>query len=147
MWSPVTEISPIAPDALAEIPTYFGNAARHLRHGGLFVVEAWLPDLGAFRDGRAVRPLDVGDGTVLLEVAEVSPAQQRMRTNKVRLGGAGGVRVWPAHHRYAWPAELDLMARLAGMTLVHRWADWRRTPFGDAIRGHVSVWQKSFPAR
>ena len=121
----------------------FRNAARHLRDGGLFVVEAWLPDLGAFRDGRAVRPLDVGDGTVLLEVAEIFPAQQRMRTNKILLRGDNGVRVWPAHHRYAWPAELDLMARLAGMSLRHRWADWRRTAFLDASRGHVSVWQKA----
>jgi hypothetical protein len=120
----------------------FANAARHLRDGGGFVVEAWLPDLAAFHAGRAVRPLEVGDGTVLLEVAEISPAEQRMRTNKVRLGGAGGVRVWPAHHRYAWPAELDLMARLAGMTLAHRWADWRRTSFDDESRGHVSVWRK-----
>ena len=120
----------------------FGNAARHLRVGGVFVVEAWVPDLGAFRDGRAVRLQEVGDGTVLLEVAEIFPAEQRMRTNKIRLGGTTGVRVWPAHHRYAWPAELDLMARLAGMTLVYRWADWERAAFGDASRAHISVWQK-----
>jgi hypothetical protein len=44
--------------------------------------------------------------------------------------------------RYVWPAELDLMAELAGMTLRDRWADWPGAPFTGESRGHVSVWQK-----
>lgn len=121
----------------------FRNAARHLQVGGRFVVEAWVPDLGAFRNGTAVRPVQLHDGHVELEVAEIHPATQTMRTNKVHLGGSAGMRVVPANHRYAWPAELDLMARLAGMTLEHRWEDWRRAPFTDASRSHVSVWRKT----
>lgn len=121
----------------------FRNAARHLRAGGVFAVEAWIPDMGSFRNGTAVRPVDIGEGDVVLEVAEIHPADQTMRTNKVALGGPAGLKVWPAHHRYAWPAELDLMAQLAGMRRVHRWEDWRRTPFTDTSRTHVSVWEKT----
>jgi SAM-dependent methyltransferase len=121
----------------------FANAARHLRTGGRFVVEAWVPDPGAFRNGTAVRPVQLHDGYVELEVAEIHPAEQTMRTNKVHLGGTAGVRVVPANHRYAWPAELDLMARLAGMRLEHRWEGWRRQPYSDSSRTHVSVWRKS----
>lgn len=121
----------------------FRNAALHLRSGGVFAVETWIPDLGAFRNGTAVRPVDIGEGAVVLEVAQIHPADQTMRTHKVSLGGPGGLKVWPAHHRYAWPPELDLMAQLAGMRLVHRWEDWRGTPFTDTSRAHVSVWRKT----
>jgi SAM-dependent methyltransferase len=121
----------------------FCNAARHLGERGRFVVEAWVPDPGAFRNGTAVRPVQLNDGYVELEVAQIHPADQTMRTNKVHLGGAAGVRVVPANHRYAWPAELDLMARLAGLRLEHRWENWRRTTFTDASRTHVSVWRRT----
>jgi hypothetical protein len=53
----------------------------------------------------------------------------------------GSVRLYPANHRYAWPAELDLMARLAGMELEIRWADWTRSPFGGESRTHVTVYR------
>lgn len=119
----------------------FRNVARQLRQGGAFVVEAWVPDVVAFREGRAVRPVTMSPGRVVLEVAEIEPAEQRMRTNKVLFDGRG-VRVFPANHRYAWPAELDLMARLAGLRLVERWEDWRRRPYTDRSSTHVSVWRK-----
>lgn len=119
----------------------FRNAARHLRLGGRFAVEAWVPDVGAFRNGTAVRPVQVDDGHIELEIARIHPAGQTMSTNKVHLSD-DGVRLIPANHRYAWPAELDLMARLAGMRLLHRWEGWGRAPFHDTSTGHVSVWQK-----
>lgn len=123
----------------------FRNAARHLRTGGLFVVEAWIADVGAFRNGTAVRPVQIHDGHLELEVASIQAAKQTMRTNKVHLSDAG-VRVIPANHRYAWPSELDLMARLAGMKLRHRWEDWDRHPFRDTSTAHVSVWEKASDA-
>jgi SAM-dependent methyltransferase len=119
----------------------FRNAARHLEGGGRFVVEAWIPDLGAFRDGRSLRPVEMGTGRVVLETAELHQVGQIMRTNKTWFD-ARGARTFPANHRYAWPEELDLMARLAGMRLEQRWEDWSRRPFGDRSTTHVSVWRK-----
>ncbi|WP_233257670.1 class I SAM-dependent DNA methyltransferase [Micromonospora sp. S4605] len=128
------------PDQAAQVAC-FRNAAAHLRPGGRFVVEAWVPDPGAFRAGSALRPVRVAEDEVLLEAAVLHPAEQRMTTTKIRLTD-GGVRLLPANHRYAWPAELDLMAELAGMVREHRWAGWAAEPFTDDSREHVSVWRR-----
>jgi SAM-dependent methyltransferase len=119
----------------------FANAAAHLAPQGLFIIDAWLPALASFHDHRAIRVVDLDAGRVVIEVAQLHPAQQHMTTNKVFLTN-GSVKVYPANHRYAWPAELDLMARLAGMTLAHRWEDWLKNPYTDRSSGHVSVWRK-----
>ncbi|MFI7578522.1 class I SAM-dependent DNA methyltransferase [Micromonospora sp. NPDC049497] len=128
------------PDQAAQVAC-FRNAAAHLRPGGRFVVEAWVPDPGAFRAGSALRPLRVTEDEVLLEAGLLHPAEQRMTTTKIRLTDTG-VRLLPANHRYAWPAELDLMAELAGMRREHRWADWTGRPFTDDSRTHVSVYRR-----
>ncbi|PWU43693.1 class I SAM-dependent methyltransferase [Micromonospora globispora] len=127
------------PDQPAQVAC-FRNAAAHLRPGGRFVIEAWVPDPAAFHAGGALRPVWVAEDAVLLEAALLHPAAQRMTTTKIRLTH-DGVQLLPANHRYAWPAELDLMAELAGMTLESRWADWTGRPFTDESREHVSVYQ------
>jgi hypothetical protein len=81
------------------------------------------------------------DGRVALDVARIDPATQFMYTTQVHLRD-GGVRVHPANHRYAWPSELDLMARLAGLRLEDRWEDWQGTPFTGTSQSHVSVYRK-----
>ncbi|WP_432927125.1 class I SAM-dependent DNA methyltransferase [Microbispora sp. CA-135349] len=118
----------------------FRNAAAHLRPGGRFVVEAWVPDPAAFRDRTSLRLLSLGEDEVVVEAARLSPAEQFMHTTKLRMT-ADGLRLLPADHRYAWPCELDLMARLAGMEREHRWADWSGAPFTDDSRAHVSVYR------
>jgi hypothetical protein len=119
----------------------FGCVAFHLRPGGCFVVEAFVPNPGRFVDGQSVRLRAMTDGRVALDVARIDPATQFMYTTQVHLQD-GGVRLYPANHRYAWPSELDLMARLAGMQLEDRWEDWRGTPFGSTSQFHVSVYRK-----
>ncbi|MGY1616432.1 class I SAM-dependent DNA methyltransferase [Geodermatophilus sp. SYSU D00691] len=128
------------PSQEAQVAT-FANAAAHLQAGGAFVVENWVPDLAAFHDNRAVRVHEVGEERVVIDVAELHPAEQRMTTTKLAFTG-GRVRLLPADHRYVWPAELDLMARLAGLHLEHRWAGWDGGPFTDDSRAYVAVYRK-----
>jgi len=128
------------PDQDAQVRT-FQNAARHLRHGGLFVVEAWVPDLSRFDRGQGVWARKVSGDRVSVEVAWLDAPAQMMRTTQLQFSDAG-VRLYPANHRYAWPAELDLMARLAGLEPESRWEDWGRRPFTRFSRQHVSVYRK-----
>ncbi|MDQ4068011.1 MAG: class I SAM-dependent methyltransferase [Actinomycetota bacterium] len=119
----------------------FANAAAHLGPGGRFVVEAWIPRMEEFASGSAVTVRALGDDLVCLDVARIDPVHQRMETTQVALRD-GDVRLHPATHRYAWPAELDLMARLAGMEREMRHEDWRQTPFTAYSTTHVSVYRK-----
>jgi SAM-dependent methyltransferase len=127
------------PDQDAQVDV-FENAARHLHPGGRFVVEAWVPDVARFHRGQAVWPRHIGSAHVSFEVAALDPVRQLMQTTQVR-AGPDGVRLYPANHRYAWPSELDLMARVAGMRLEHRYADWDRSPFTASTMTHVSVYE------
>ena len=79
--------------------------------------------------------------SAVLEAAVHDPVQQVVEYQRVRMTDAG-VRVSPLPIRYAWPAEIDLMTRVAGMKLKHRWGGWDRSPFTAASKMHVSVYQK-----
>jgi SAM-dependent methyltransferase len=129
------------PDQRAQVRC-FANAARHLAPGGAFVIEAWIPDVGAFRRNRLVRQRVVRDGLMTIESLELDPVDQMMRTTQAVLRN-GSVRLFPANHRYAWPAELDLMAQLVDLVREQRWADWRRRPFDGESQAHVTVYRKS----
>ncbi len=128
------------PDQEAQVAC-FRNAADQLAPSGCFVVEAWVPDVGAFRHNRTVRPRIMRPGTVSIETAELDPVAQMMRTTQVVFSN-GSARLYPANHRYAWPAELDLMAQLAGMSREARWSDWHRSPFVADSAAHVSVYRR-----
>lgn len=128
------------PDQAAQVRC-FANAARHLRDGGRFVVEAWIPDLAAFHRNRGVRPRVLRDDVVSVEVAELDPVHQIMRTTQSVMRNRS-VKLYSANHRYAWPAELDLMAQLAGLRNVERSEDWDRAPLTAESNSHVSVYQR-----
>ncbi len=115
----------------------FVNAAQHLDEGGVFAVEAAVPSAWLPSHSYA-RPERVGADAVALDVCTYDPATQILDENHVRLG-ADGVGFAPISCRLAWPAELDLMARLAGLRLVERWGGWHRQPYTGREQ-HVSVY-------
>jgi hypothetical protein len=117
----------------------FQNVALRLAPDGVFVVEGFVPDLARFDRGQrtAVDTID-GDG-VRMEVARHDALHQRVSASHVMIRESG-IKVYPIELRYAWPSELDLMARLSGLRLKERWSGWRRQPFTAASGGHVSVY-------
>ncbi|MCA5892568.1 class I SAM-dependent methyltransferase [Isoptericola sp. NEAU-Y5] len=120
----------------------FVNAAAHLRPGGRFVVEVGVPNLRRLPPGQDTVPFGIepweGGGYVGFD--RYDTVTQEFTSNHVTVeGGHGRFRSIP--FRYVWPSELDLMARIAGLRLVHRWADWDRSPFTAESRSHVSVWE------
>jgi hypothetical protein len=116
----------------------FENAAAHLEPGGWFVIEVGVPDLQRLPPGETVRPFEVGPHHLGFDEYDI--ATQSLISHHY-YPERDSERQVSVPFRYVWPAELDLMARLAGLSLVHRWADWRRRPFTSASRSHVSVWQ------
>ena len=117
----------------------FCNVAEHLEPGGCFVVEVGVPQLQRLPPGETVRPFDVSP--THLGFDEIDVATQRLTSHHYLISD-GEMQVISMPFRYAWPAELDLMARIAGMTLRERWADWTREPFTADSDSHISVWQK-----
>jgi SAM-dependent methyltransferase len=118
----------------------FENVARHLDEDGRFVVEAFVPSfLLRLRDDQYVDAEQVEVDRVVLDVGRHDPVAQVLEESHVHLS-AQGVEVFPIVCRYAWPSELDLMARLAGLVLLERWGDWERSAFTAASRLHVSVY-------
>jgi SAM-dependent methyltransferase len=115
--------------------------ADRLQPGGAFVLEAFVPDLTRFDHGQQVSVTELGLDRVRLDLARHDPVTQRVDTQHVELALGGG-RWDPVRLRYAWPAELDLMARLAGLALEDRWGGWRREPFTAASTQHVSVYRR-----
>jgi trans-aconitate methyltransferase len=117
----------------------FGNAAAHLAAGGYFVIEVMVPDLQRLPPGETVRPFTVSEDRLGFDSYDV--ANQGLVSHHYYWDGDRLERS-SIPFRYVWPAELDLMARLAGLNLLHRWSDWHRSPFTSDSRQHVSVWQK-----
>jgi hypothetical protein len=124
----------------------FANAAAHLEPGGCFVIEVGVPDLRRLPPGVTTRVFHREDGYVGFDEYTDLPGQI-MWSHHWRIAGAGdGFTEGPGNvfsqpFRFVWPSELDLMARLAGMTLHERWADWTREPFTGDSPSHISVWQ------
>jgi SAM-dependent methyltransferase len=118
----------------------FENVAAHLTSDGSFVVEAFVPAyFYRLRDNQYVDVEAVAVDQVRLDVARHDPVMQLLEESHVSLS-SGGVRVNPIVTRYAWPSELDLMARIAGLRLKDRWAGWNRQPFTSTSTKHVSVY-------
>jgi SAM-dependent methyltransferase len=120
----------------------FRNVAAHLEPGGCFVIEVGVPGLQRLPPGETVRAFSVT--ATRLGFDEYDVVSQGLTSHHYLLGD-GGLEVNSVPFRYVWPSELDLMARLAGMTLRERWSGWKREPFTSDSTGHVSVWEKPSP--
>lgn len=118
----------------------FLNAAAHLQPGGCFLIEVGVPDLRRLVPGHDAIVFSHAPGYVGYD-RYVDLATQRAVSHHFVVDDSGGGEV-RTPFRYVWPSELDLMARLAGLALRDRWADWDRSPFRGDSRSHVSVWEK-----
>lgn len=118
----------------------FANAAAHLAPGGSFVVEVGVPDLRRLPPGEDARVFSHAPGYVGYD-RYVDLVAQRAVSHHF-FASSSGVGELEVPFRYVWPSELDLMAKLAGLSLRHRWAGWDRAPFTGESSSHVSVWQR-----
>lgn len=117
----------------------FHNAARHLGPGGRFVIELWVPDLRRLPPGQVATVWHCEPGYIGLDTYDV--LHQRVVSHHFRFGEDRQAKLFRSPHRYIWPAELDLMAKLAGFVLETRHADWRGTEFTAESRSHVSAYR------
>ena len=118
----------------------FENVAAHLVDDGSFVIEAFVPAfLYRLRNDQYVDAEAIEVDEVRLDLLRHDPATQRIDESHVSLSRAG-VRLNPVAQRYAWPSELDLMARIAGLRLKGRWGGWNGEPFDAGSSAHVSVY-------
>ena len=117
----------------------FRNVAAHLEPGGRFVIEVGVPGLQRLPPGETIHAFHVSETRWGFDEYDV--ATQGLTSHHFELVD-GRLERLSIPFRYAWPAELDLMAELAGMTLRERWSGWKREPFTSDSRSHVSIWEK-----
>jgi SAM-dependent methyltransferase len=128
----------------AEQVACFRNAARHLAPGGRFVIELGVPRIRRFPPGQSAVPFHVGENHVGFDTYDM--ATQQGTSHHYTRRPDGTVHYGASNFRYLWPAECDLMARLAGIELESRAADWQGSPFTGDSESHTSVWRKPTPA-
>lgn len=117
----------------------FQNVAKHLESKGLFTVEAFIPDLSRFQGGQTVRAIQLESQQTRLDASIIDPIHQVITSQHIVLDNEK-TRINPVKLRYIWPSEMDLMARLAGLQLLHRWENWNQAPFTSSSRKHISVY-------
>jgi len=133
VWNTITNL--LTQDAQVQC---FQNAADHLGPGGSFVIEVYVPELRRLPPGERFHTFDATATHVGIE--EYDTATQIAYSHHYFLDD-GQMEFSSAPYRYVWPSELDLMARLAGMSLRERWSTWHRDPFTHESRRHISVWE------
>ncbi len=119
----------------------FENVAAHLSPAGVFVIEGGLPtEMCRLRNNQYVDLEGLALGSVCLDVARYDPVTQILEETHLTLSPQEGIRLNPIVTRYAWPSELDLMARIAGLRLKERWATWTREPLTAESKNCISVY-------
>jgi SAM-dependent methyltransferase len=118
----------------------FQNVAKHLTSDGVFVIEAFVPDLTRFTGGQAIRAIRIGEQEVQVDVSLIELDKQII-TSQHMLINERGTRFYPVKIRYVWLTEMDLMARLSQLRLKERWSDWGKSQFTDESGKHISVYE------
>ncbi len=117
----------------------FANVREHLAPGGSFLVETFVPDFSGFHENQRMKVRTMDMQSLRFEAVLHDPVAQTLTHQRVRVED-GVAALSPLVLRYAYPAELDLIARLVGLNLTDRWGDWQRGPFTATSRMHVSVY-------
>jgi len=120
----------------------FANVSRRLTGNGVFVMEAFVPDPSLYDRGQRLSATRVETDRVQLDAARIDLVTQLVTAQHILIG-AEGIMLLPVQLRYAWPSELDLMARLAGLRLRERYGGWQGEPFTSTSAKHVSVYAKA----
>ena len=123
----------------------FRNAADHLAPGGHFLIELWVPGIRRLPPGQTAVPFEVTENHTGLDTYD--PVTQQGTSHHYTRLEDGTYRYSRSKFRYIWPAECDLMARLAGLETVGRWANWDRSAFTSESTSHISLWRKPPTAR
>ena len=123
----------------------FQRVANHLTSAGVFVMESFVPDPSRFDRGQRIAATRVQANELHLEASVHDPPKQRVDTRYLIISERG-TRFYPVQVRYAWPSELDLMGRIAGLKVRERFAGWQRQPFTATSAKHISVFERG-PAR
>ncbi len=118
----------------------FRSVAEHLATGGVFLIEAFVPDMSRFDDNQTVRLTNLNENRVQLEVSRHHPVEQQVSSQIVLLSECG-IRLYPIKVRYVWPAELDLMAQLAGLMEINRNGSWNKSEYNEGSVKHISVYR------
>lgn len=116
------------------------NVARALTPTGIFVVEETIPDMELLAKKQDVSVRFVDSNLLVLHAARYDSAEQNIVGQSIVISN-GAVQTFPIQSRYTWPPELDLMARLAGLSRSERWADWHKKPFDASSKNHISVYR------
>lgn len=119
----------------------FSRVAKRLAPGGAFVIEAFVPDHRLLQQRDRLAAIEVGTEQVVIDAASFDPVMQKTRAQHIVIADNQLPRLYPVELRFAYPPELDLMARLAGMRLRERWGWWDRRPFNSDSTTHVSVYE------
>jgi SAM-dependent methyltransferase len=120
----------------------FEAVASHLVPGGAFLLELFVPDPTRYQVGRRVNAIGVSTNAAQLDVSILNAAEQRVDTQHVLFEDGAAPRLFPVSIRFAFPSEVDLMARIARLRLRHRWGGWAREPFTSDSSRHISVYEK-----
>jgi len=118
----------------------FQNASDHLKSGGRFAIETLVPPIQKIPFGETKLAFACSEDH--MGVDEFDVVSQNYSSNHMRMED-GSARFLSVPFRYAWPSEMDLMAKMAGMELEHRWSDWEKSQFTKTSKRHISVWRKS----